>query len=203
MAPALSWCCGVQEAVVPPPRHGLFPSPLKGGVVLSLSFGLCSLLPWGCRGNVWTEPQMFTQEGLGTAETLISEVDTVTLVMNLHCLSILIKRVIFLLCSQHFPFSSSLGAFFLNVSLRCLKASCLQNKHPKGAVSWSEHWHFILKCPPAAKKTTEYFWREISFLGLCPWKNFRCRQIVIPSYILPDKETAPINAAVNSYLFIF
>lgn len=64
---------------------------------------------------------------------------------------------------------------------------------------------FILKCPPAAKKKNHRMFLKGNFLFgfLYPWKNFRCRLIVIPSYVLPDKETAPINAAINSFLFIF
>lgn len=142
MASALTWCCEVQEGVLP--LYGLFPSPLWGRVVVSLNFGLCTTPALRVQGEHMNWATEVQSGGAGNfRHTLISEVDPVALVMNLHCLSILIKRVIFILCSQHSPSSSSLGAFFLHVSLKCLKASCLQNKHPKWAVSWLEHWHLF------------------------------------------------------------
>lgn len=126
-----------------------------------------SLLPWGCRGTCelthrnsvrrcWELQKHAYFRGryssAGNEFVLSQHPD---------------KKSYFLtMISAFFLFKFSRSIFF-NVSLRCLKASCLQNKHPKGAVSWSEHWHFILKCPPATKKNTECFWREISFLGFC------------------------------------
>lgn len=46
-------------------------------------------------------------------------------------------------------------------------------------------------------------WKGNFLFGFAVWKNFRCRQTLIPSSMLPDKEAASINAAIFRCLFFF
>lgn len=45
-------------------------------------------------------------------------------------------------------------------------------------------------------------WKGNFLFGFAVWKNFRCRQTLIPSSVLPDKEAASINVAIFRRLFL-
>ena len=46
------------------------------------------------------------------------------------------------------------------------------------------------------------FWKGNFLFGFDVCKNFRCRQTLIPSSMLPDKEATSINAAIYRCLFL-
>lgn len=50
-----------------------------------------------------------------------------------------------------------------------------------------------------SNKTPTVFEGKFPFLGFCvSGKNFQGRQTPVPSYMLPDKEVAPVKAAINN-----
>ena len=54
----------------------------------------------------------------------------------------------------------------------------------------------------AATEQPGCFWKGNFLFGFAVCKNFRCRQTLIPSSMLPDKEATSINAAIYRCLFL-